>query len=76
MNIDDSRRFIHSFLRMFFVLFMILVVLPLLLEHIIHAISGGISPGNGSIRVFKDLFVEKASLSKFADILKKIIMSM
>jgi len=76
MDIKNRKKLFITFLRVFAALFVILVVLPFLLEHIMHFIGGGTSPGNDSIRVFKDLVAEKAAVSRFIDAIKKIIILM
>lgn len=75
MEINKTKRLFQSFIRAFAILFIILVVLPMLLDQFIDFVSGGLVPGNDSIKVFKDL-VGPQSISRFLASLKKIIIFM
>ncbi|MHB1391772.1 MAG: hypothetical protein ACYCYE_01605 [Clostridia bacterium] len=76
MDINNSRRFIFTFIKVFIVLLVILVILPFIVDQVIDLFSGGMAPNNNSIIVFKDLVSEKAVISRFFLTLKKIIIFM
>jgi hypothetical protein len=73
---DNWNRFLTVFIRVFTVLLIITIVLPWALEQLMSLIIGSLSPGADSIKVFKDFISERATVSRFLGVLKKIIIFM
>ena len=76
MDINDCRRFFHTFIKIFIVLLVILIILPFVVDQVMDLFSGGMAPRNNSIIVFKDLVRERVVISRFLLVLKKIIIYM
>lgn len=76
MNISSGSRFFMTFVKVFIILFAILVILPFTVDHIMHFFSWGMTPGNNSIIVFKDMVGEQEIIRRFISILKRMLLFM